>query len=154
MGAQVENRHPPGWALKVINPVLRRVLPTRVGARVPLALLRVTGRRTGRRYEIPVSVWPVDEGLVVFTDAGWLHNFRGGAPAELVQHGRARPVYGDVIEDPSRVGPWLRAAVTKASARQVGLAVPDGHTISDAEAVAVRKALLLRDPPATGATPS
>jgi hypothetical protein len=147
MSGQVSDQPPPAWALKILNPVLRLVLPTRLGARIPLALLRVVGQRTGRRYEIPIGVWPVDEGLVVFTDARWLQNFRGGAAAELVVNGRARRVQGEVVDDPSRVGPWLRAAIAKSSARMLGLSMPDGHTVTDQEAVALRKALLLRETP-------
>ncbi|HEU4348055.1 MAG TPA: hypothetical protein VFR35_09725 [Actinoplanes sp.] len=143
MSDEVTSRHPPAWLLRVINPLLRRLLPSALGARMPQGLLRVAGRRTGRRYEIPVGVWPVKEGLVVFTDAPWLQNFRGGADAELVHRGQAQPVHGEVVEDASRIGPWLRGVLASGKARQVGLSVTQGHTISDEEAAAVRKALLL-----------
>jgi hypothetical protein len=143
MSDQVTSRPPPTWVLRVINPLLRRLLPSALGARMPLALLRFTGRRTGRRYEIPVGVWPVDEGLVIFTDAPWLQNFRGGADAELVLRGQTRAMHGEVVDDASRVGPWLRGVLAGNAPRQVGLSVPPGHTVSDEEAAAVRKAVLL-----------
>ena len=145
MSDQISDHQPPAWALKVMNPIMRLVLPSKLGARVPLGLLRVTGRRTGRRYAIPVGVWPVDEGMVVFTSAPWLENFRGGASAELVLQGRARPVRGEVIEDPTRVGPWLRAALARTSPRQLGLSVAAGHTVTDDEAASMRRAVLLRE---------
>ena len=141
---QVTSRQPPAWLLRVINPLLRRLLPSALGARIPLGLLRVTGRRTGHRYAIPVGVWPVDEGLVVFTDAPWLQNFRGGADAELVHRGQTRAVHGEVVEDSSRIGPWLRGVLAAGTApRQVALSVPPEHTVSDEEAAALRRALLL-----------
>ena len=67
---------------------------SRLGITVPMGLLRVTGRRTGRRYEIPVGVWESGDGFVIFSDAPWLQNFRGGAVAELVLRGQTRPVHG------------------------------------------------------------
>jgi hypothetical protein len=148
----VTDRHPPAWLLSVINPLMRRVLPSRLGTRVPLGLLRVTGRRTGRRYEIPVGVWPTDEGMVIFTDAPWLQNFRGGASAQLVLRGRTHTVHGELVDDPARIGAWMRRVLAPGtSARQLGLSVPAGHVVTDQEAAAVRKVLLLHPklPPPT-----
>jgi hypothetical protein len=150
MSEQVTDRHPPAWLLRAINPLMRRVLSSRLGTRVPLGLLRITGRRTGRRYEIPVGVWPMDEGLVIFSDAPWLQNLRGGASAELVLRGRTRTVHGELIEDPSRVGARMRRVLDAGtSARQLGLSVPAGHVVTDQEAAAMRTALLLHPSPPT-----
>lgn len=144
MSDRVTNRRPPAWLLRVLNALLRRLLRSPMGARMPTGMLRVTGRRTGRRYEIPVGVWPVDEGVVVFTDAPWLHNFAAGAEAELVHRGRTQHVYGRVVDDPARIGTWMRGVLaTGVKPNRVGIALPPGHTITDDEAAALRKAVLL-----------
>lgn len=149
MSGQVTDRHPPAWMLRILNPVMRRVLSSRLGARVPMGLLRVTGRRTGRRYEIPVGVWETGDGFVIFSDAPWLRNFRGGAVAELVLRGQTRPVHGQVVDDPARIGAFMRNVMSAGTpARQLGLSMPAGHVITDDEAAAVRSVLLLRPAPA------
>jgi len=79
---------PPHWLVRLAaNPLLRLVLPSPLGARIPLGLLRVSGRRTGQRYTIPAGLHDIDGAIVVFTDARWLGNFRGGADAELMLRG-------------------------------------------------------------------
>ena len=144
MSDRVTNRRPSAGMLRVMNAVLRRLLPSRMGARIPVGMIRFTGRRTGRRYEIPVGPWPVSEGMVVFTDAPWLNNFAGGRDAELVYRGRTERVVGQVVDDPARVGAWMRGVLaTGVKPSYVGISLPPGHTLTDEEAGALRKAVLL-----------
>jgi hypothetical protein len=145
MTSPVHNAEPPRWMVEhVVNPLMRRVVPTPLGRRVPVALLRFTGRRTGRRYEIPVGVHEVEGALVVFTPARWAANFEGGAVAELVRGGRCTAVRGVLVREPAQVGTWLRAALSAApSPRRVGLSVPDGYVIDDEEAARLRHAIRL-----------
>ena len=144
MSDRVTNKRPPAWVLRGLNVIVRRLLTTPIGATMPMGLLRVTGRRTGRRYEIPVGVWPVTEGMVVFTDAPWLGNFRGGTDAELVHRGKTHRMYGQTVDDPARIGGWMRAVLaTGVNPNQVGISVPAGHTLSDDEAARLRTAVLL-----------
>jgi hypothetical protein len=58
---------PPRWLQALLNPVLRKVLRTRVGGRIPAALLCFDGRRSGRRFEVPVGVHDAPDGPVVLT---------------------------------------------------------------------------------------
>ena len=144
MSDRVTNKRPPYWVLRAINVLMRRLLPTSIGASLPMGLLRFSGRRSGRRYEVPVGVFPVDEGTVVFTDGKWLRNFSGGADAELVHRAKTQRVYGQTIEDPARIGGWMRKVLASGvNPNQVGIAVPAGHTVTDSEAAALRKAILL-----------
>ena len=144
MSDRVTNKRPPYWVLRGLNVLMRRLLPTSLGRNIPMGMLRVTGRRTGRRYEIPVGVWTVDEGMVVFTDATWLANFSGGTEAELVHRGKTQRVYGRTVDDPARIGRWMRGVLaTGVNPNQVGIAIPRGHTITDSEAAALRRAILL-----------
>lgn len=148
MTTGVHNAEPPHWLVNhVVNPLMRRALPSPLGRRIPLGLLRFTGRRTGRPYAIPVGVHDVEGALVVLTPARWAANFEGGAAAELVRAGKRTPVRGVLVQDPAQVGAWLRAALAAAqSPRQVGLAVPEGYVIGDDEAARLRSAIRL-DPP-------
>ena len=144
MSDRVTNKRPPYWVLRAMNVLVRRMLPTSMGRNMPMGMLRFTGRRTGRRYEVPVGVFTVHEGTVVFTEAKWLKNFSGGAEAELVYRGKTQRVYGQAIEDPARIGGWMRSVLaTGVNPNQVGIAVPAGHTITDSEAASLRKAILL-----------
>lgn len=145
MSTEAHNAELPHWLVNhVVNPLMRLMLPSPVGRRIPLGLLRFTGRRTGRRYNIPVGVHEIEGALVVFTPARWAANFEGGAPAELVRAGKRTSMRGVLVQDPAQVGPWLRAALTSApSPRQVGLAVPEGYVIGDEEAARLRSAIRL-----------
>jgi hypothetical protein len=146
MSDQVVSKEPPRWVIqRVANPLMRRALPSRLGARIPVGLLRFTGRRTGRRYDVPVGVHRLPQGLVVVTDAPWRLNFRGGADAELVLGGRTTAVRGELVEEPARVGPLLRAILDSGvPPRRVALQVAAGHRPTDEECAAVRQAILLR----------
>jgi len=42
-------------------------------------VLRFFGRKTGRRYDIPVVAHRLDGELYALTDAAWRTNFPGGA---------------------------------------------------------------------------
>ena len=147
MDDQVRSVPLPPWLMRyVLNPAMRRLLPSRLGARIPLALLRVTGRRSGRRYEIPVGVHQAGGQMVVLSPAGWVQNFKGGADAELVHAGgRVERVRGELVEDAAGVGPLLRAVLDAGtSPSTIRLSVPAGHRVTDEEAAAVRKAVVLR----------
>jgi hypothetical protein len=53
----VRDGRPPAMLVRLLNPVARVVLRTPFGRIVkPVALLQFTGRRSGRRYVIPVGL--------------------------------------------------------------------------------------------------
>jgi hypothetical protein len=93
--------HPPVSLLHAANPVVRLLL------RIPLAgflckqvmVVNVTGRRTGRRYSIPLSAHRIDGDLYAMSSAPWKHDFRGGAPADVLLGGKTTRMRGDLIED-------------------------------------------------------
>ena len=141
----VRSKPPPLWLVKyVLNPMMRRLLPTRLGRWIPFGVIRVTGRRSGRRLEIPCGIYDCAAGEVAFTDGAWAANIRGGVDVELVRGGRARHVHAELVEDGARVGPWLREVLAAgASARILGIVVPKDHRLTDAEAAELRRAVLL-----------
>ena len=141
----LQDRRPPRWLVQhLANPLVRRLAPTRWGSRLPVAVLTVTGRRTGRRFEVPVGVHEVAGRRLVFTDAPWRLNFRGGAAAELLSAGRLSAVHVRLVEDPAEVGALFRAAFAAGTTpAQIALAIPAGHDPSDEEFAAQRHVLVL-----------
>ncbi|MFC7962366.1 grhN [Rhodococcoides kroppenstedtii] len=108
-------------------------------------MLTVTGRRTGRRFTVPVGVHEIDHQRLIFTDAPWRINFRGGAPAQLLCAGQHSTVDVTLVEDPTEVGNLFRAAFAAGiTPAHIALRIPTGHTPSDEELAAHRNVLLLR----------
>lgn len=100
----IDAAHPPEALLRVINPALRTALKTPLGAALtPFMLVGFTGRKTGRRFAVPVSAHHVDGDLYVILEAGWKHNFRGGAPADVTHAGKTTRMRGELITDTATV---------------------------------------------------
>lgn len=101
----VERVYPPDWLVRAVNPVvrflLRRGVPRGVARR--LMLLHLVGRRTGRRYEIPVGHRRIDGRLAVLTSSRWRANLRDGQRVEVTLDGRRRPAAATLTEDPDEV---------------------------------------------------
>lgn len=98
--AAVEIAHPPEVLLRTLNPVLRRVLRTPLGGRIAeFMLVSFTGRKTGRRFSVPVSAHHVDGDLYVVLEAQWKYNFRDGADAEVYHLGKKEAMHGQLITE-------------------------------------------------------
>jgi hypothetical protein len=73
-----------------------------------MLVLRVIGRKTGTRIELPVNYTP-DPGnpqrllLTSQPDRTWWRNLRGGAPVEICLHGRWLGGRGEAFEDRERI---------------------------------------------------
>ncbi|WP_432543968.1 grhN [Kineococcus sp. SYSU DK002] len=145
MNQHIQDRRPPRWLIQhIANPLVRRLAPTRFGSRLPVAVLTVTGRRTGRRFDVPVGVHEVAGQRLVFTDAPWRSNFRGGAAAELLSAGRRSAVQVHLVETPAEVGALFRAAFAAGiTPAQIAMAIPAGHDPDDEELAAQRSVLVL-----------
>jgi deazaflavin-dependent oxidoreductase (nitroreductase family) len=78
-----------GFANRIVRALLRVPLLCRVvGKR--LLVVYVVGRKTGRRFVIPVAYLPDGESLLVGTPFGWVHNLRGGEPVSVRYKGKKR----------------------------------------------------------------
>ncbi|MGW0606910.1 hypothetical protein [Streptomyces sp. NPDC002644] len=100
----VIRKHPPTALMKLVNPlVTRQIAKGRGGAAANLLLLHFTGRKSGRRYDLPAAQQRVDGRLCVFTNSGWRANFRGGADIEVTLHGKRRPMRATLEENPATV---------------------------------------------------
>ena len=91
-----------GLANRVVLGLLRTPLLARaVGSR--LVTLYIVGRKSGRRYTIPVA-YTRDEGdLLIGTPFGWGRNLRTGEPVEIRLRGRRRQADVLVYKDEADV---------------------------------------------------
>jgi hypothetical protein len=94
--------HPPEALLRVVNPMMALLLRTPLAGpmRDQMMVAHVTGRKTGRRYTIPLSAHQIDGTLYAITSAPWKNNFRGGATAEVLHKGKSTTMRGELITDP------------------------------------------------------
>jgi len=78
-----------GVANRLVRGLLRTALISRVmGNR--LVILYIVGRKSGRRYNIPVAYTRHEGDLLIGTPFGWGRNLRTGEPAQLRLKGKLR----------------------------------------------------------------
>jgi hypothetical protein len=99
----LERVYPPKLMFLVADPVMRFAVG-RLGAKPPgLALLRFTGRRSGRDLELLAALHEVDGRRAVLTNSGWRWNFEGGRPLEAIIEGQSHRLVGTLETDPDAV---------------------------------------------------
>jgi hypothetical protein len=64
-----------------------------------LLLLRFSGRKSAKRYELPVSYVQDGKSILIASRAKWWKNLRGGAPVELRLRGQDVPAQASVADD-------------------------------------------------------
>jgi hypothetical protein len=138
--AAVRLSPPPRRLMRMINPLVRRVLTSRIlGPRIgKVAVLQFAGRRTGRTLRIPVILHTIDGVPTVFTSRSWRLNFTGGAPVTVVHRARVHRFRGVLLEaPPQQRGTALRLALDNgASPFELGLTlIRPNPTIADLAAV-------------------
>ncbi|WIX76675.1 hypothetical protein QRX50_35255 [Amycolatopsis carbonis] len=121
---------PPPALMRMVNPLVRRVLTSRVlAARIgTVSLVQVRGRRTGKVLRIPMGLHDIDGVLTAFTRRTWRLNFTGGVPVTVVRRSERREGEAVLVE-PTRgqVGAALRAALDNgASPFDLGLKIARG----------------------------
>lgn len=124
--------HPPQVVMRVMNSALRHLLGTPVGrALKDFMVLEVTGRKSGRRFSIPVSAHVIDGQLYALAGSLWAMNFRGGAPTQVVHNGRTTTMRGELVEDGAEVAELFhRCAVgygPRKAQRSMGLKFRDSR---------------------------
>jgi deazaflavin-dependent oxidoreductase (nitroreductase family) len=90
----------------VANRVMRGLLATpgiSAGIGKALITLYVVGRKSGRRYTIPVAYTEHEGALLVGTPFGWAKNLRTGDPLEVRYKGRRRTADVEVVRDETGV---------------------------------------------------
>jgi deazaflavin-dependent oxidoreductase (nitroreductase family) len=111
-----------------VNPMLHNVARLSFG---PFALLRHVGRRSGKQYEIPIMVWPVDSGFVIELSYGrkvdWLRNLQATGRGSLRWHQREftllKPEFIDT-EDGWRALAWWTKPILRLSGEHEFVKIP------------------------------
>jgi hypothetical protein len=125
--------HPPQPVLNMVNPMMKLLLHTPLmgPGRQQLMVLDYTGRKSGKRYSIPVSAHMLDNILYALTAAPWKHNFRDGAPARVFHNGKTASMSGELIVDREMVADvYARCAESygaKRAERAMGLKFAEGR---------------------------
>ena len=87
---------------KVANAIVSTLLRTPgvssgIGKR--LVIINVTGRKTGKKYSVPVAYTRHEGILLVGTPFAWARNMRTGEPVEIILQGKRRQADVEVIRD-------------------------------------------------------
>lgn len=95
--------------LRTINPFVSMILRSPLHRLLSnsVLLLTFTGRKTGKRFTIPVGYIREGDTLTLFSSKSWYKNLRGGSPVATHLEGRRRTGRAEVIEE--------RAAVLEAA---------------------------------------
>ena len=101
------------WYGRLFNDRVQNLLATNASSRLhdTHLLLSFDGRKTAKRYTIPVNYRVTEKGsYVIGTEAPWQHNFATGADVEMLVRGQTLRGHGVVLdpEDPRR-DPFGRA---------------------------------------------
>lgn len=67
-----------------------------------LILLYVFGRKSGKRYAIPIAYMEHDGKVLIGTQFGWSRNLRTGDPIQVRYKGQLRSAEVEVVEDDER----------------------------------------------------
>jgi hypothetical protein len=161
--ATIRRRTPPQRLVTALNPLVRAALrsPLHTLLDSEMIIMRVTGRRTGQHYDVPVGFTDLGDRLLVVTQHRWRRNFRGGADVEITRYGRPTPMHAELDEDPAAVAAAVRDVITRLGAKQAQrrLGIVLGHEPDDAELTdALRRfdlaAITLTTPTPTAPTPT
>ncbi len=100
-----------------------------------MMLITVTGRKTGKKYTLPVGYYREDQCLWVLTsrDRTWWKNLKGGAEVSLLLHRKPVHAYAvpelnvDIVEN--RLVDYLKH--TPQAAKSMGIRMEDGKPNKD-----------------------
>jgi deazaflavin-dependent oxidoreductase (nitroreductase family) len=91
-----------GFANVIIRGLLRAPLISRVMGQW-LITVYVVGRKSGRRYSVPVAYTQHGSVLLIGTPFAWGRNLRTGEPVDIRLKGKRRPADVEVFTDEARV---------------------------------------------------
>jgi deazaflavin-dependent oxidoreductase (nitroreductase family) len=120
------------WYNALMSAVLRSPLHAMLGDTM---LLTVTGRKSGKRYTMPVSFYR--EGDVLWVTSGrertWWRNLRGGACVTMHLHGRDMEGSAEVVTDADAVAGQVAEYVARVPMVARSLGVRMEHSIPNAD---------------------
>jgi hypothetical protein len=139
--AAVTRRKPPIRLVRTINPLMRRLLrsPAHRWLDGAVLVLHITGRRSGRHYDIPVGYHQGHGSLWVFTDSPWRANLRRGADIYVTLHAVRTPMRAELEEHPEHVAKVYAERIKQlgwqAAQRRLGIKIHVSRTPTHEELV-------------------
>jgi hypothetical protein len=133
MTSTVKRSVPPPTLVKMGNPLVRMLLGSPLHGMLDdsYLVLHLSGRKTGRRYDIPVGYVDMGGKLTVVTVARWRVNLRGGVDVSVMLRGCLRPMHALLEENPASVAVSYQAMIDrigwKKAQRQLGISLPGGR---------------------------
>jgi hypothetical protein len=120
----------PKWAYRVMNPLMMGLLRSPLHGLMDqsLMILIFKGRKSGKRYQIPVGYLPDNGRLYLFSHSAWANNFRGGAPVAMRLRGKLQRGTARIIDDPALIERVVRRMVQERGegmAQRMGFLAPD-----------------------------
>ena len=115
----------PKWAYRIVNPAIAAILrsPWHRLLSHALMLLSFHGRRSGKRYTIPVGYLQQGKHLYLFAHAGWWKNLPG-QPVTIRLRGKTVRGLARQLEDREEIAAVVRLALAQRGetmARRMGL---------------------------------
>ena len=113
-----------------------------------MMLITVAGRKTGKKYTLPVEYFETDGFLWVITsrDRTWWRNLRNGAEVELLLKHRPATAHADLVTDieqvESHLWDYLRHAPL--AAKPMGIRMQDKRPNNEDLARVARERLFVR----------
>jgi deazaflavin-dependent oxidoreductase (nitroreductase family) len=99
----------------LVNRFIRGLLRTPILCRAVgqrLLILQVVGRKSGRRYRVPVAYTRHDGSLLVASQFGWIRNLRSGSPVQIRLAGKKRLADVQLLSDEAGVVEYLARMAT------------------------------------------
>lgn len=133
----------------LVNPAIVRLLGSRLHFLLSggTLILTVTGRKSGRRYDVPLNWVPSGEGgLVCFTGKGWSGWWKNvgveDTPVSITLRGERLPATARLVEEPEIVERGLRAFLTRfpGNAEPFGVALGNGGLPDEGDLAGVARA--------------
>lgn len=122
----------PKAAYRVVNPVMKLLLHSPLHGLLSNNLMTLTfqGRKSGKRYTIPVGYLQRGDALYLFTHSGWWKNLQGGAPVTVRLRGQNRSGLAEPIQDNALMLDLVRQLTTaqgEAMSRRMGFLDAEGR---------------------------
>ncbi len=120
----VVSRAPDPRVMRFVNPVMAALLRSPLHGLLSrqVFLLTVTGRRSGRRFTLPLGYVPDGAALLVVSQHAdqkrWWRNLRGGAPVALHLRGCWATGRAEVIEAPMAVAAEIERLIARLGPRE------------------------------------
>jgi|SRR5450755_299818 deazaflavin-dependent oxidoreductase (nitroreductase family) len=106
------------WTLrivKVVNALPKLILRSPLHGLMSkqILLLTYTGRKSGKRYTVPITYVEVSETLLLATDRPWWKNLRGGAQVQVWLRGKKREARTEVVTDEATINELYRSMLSE-----------------------------------------